>query len=1033
MNCGSVSSPIHNLAFIIHTVNISELSIRRPVLATVMTLVILLFGAIGYMTLGVREYPSVDNPIISVSCSYPGANADVIESQITEVLEQNINGIPGIRSLTSVSQQGSSRITVEFELSVDLETAANDVRDTVSRAQRNLPRDCDPPTVSKADADATPILMVAIQSDKRSLLELSEIADLTVKEQLQTIPEVSSVMIWGEKRYCMRLWLDPVKMSGYAVTPMDVKNALDRENVELPSGSIEGNATELSIRTMGQMHTTEEFNNLVIKEQSGRIIRFSDIGRAELSPRDIKSYMKMNGVPMVGVVVIPQPGANHINIADAVHVRMEQMQKDLPDDVHYDYGFDNTRFIRASISEVESTVYEAFVLVIIIIFLFLRDWRVTLVPCMVIPVSLIGAFFIMYLCGFTINVLSMLAIVLAVGLVVDDAIVMTENIYIRIERGMKPLEAGIDGAKEIFFAVISTTVTLVAVFFPIVFMEGTTGRLFREFSFVVAGSVIISSFAALTFTPMLATKLLVHREEKNWFYRKTEPFFEGMNNGYARLLAAFLRRRWIAIVLMVVAMVSAIWMWMAVPEEMAPLEDRSSITIRTSGPEGVTYEYMRDYTEEINRLADSLMPDAEFITSRVSSGSGNVQITLKDIADRDYSQMEVAEKLARAVRTKTDARAFVQQQSTFGGRRGSMPVQYVLQATSIEKLQEVLPEFLAKVYDNPTFQMADVDLKFSKPEVRLSVNREKANMMGVSTRDIAQTLQYGLSGQRMGYLYMNGKQYEIVGEINRQQRNDPNNLKSIYMRSADGSMIQMENLVDLVESIAPPKLYRYNRFVSATISAGLADGKTIGDGLDEMDKIAGETLDDTFRTALAGDSKEFRESSSSLIFAFALALLLIYLILAAQFESFKDPFVIMLTVPLAICGALIFMLVGEQTMNIFSQIGIIMLIGLVAKNGILIVEFANQRQRSGEDKLTAIREASVQRLRPILMTSASTVLGLLPLMFATGEGCNGRIAMGTAVVGGMLVSTFLTMFIVPAIYAYLSTDLERKRMKSDNA
>ena len=1007
--------------------NISELSIRRPVLATVLTLIILLFGAIGYFTLGVREYPSVDNPIISVSCSYPGANADVIESQITEPLEQNINGIPGIRSLTSVSQQGSSRITVEFELSVDLETAANDVRDKVSRAQRNLPRDCDPPTVSKADADAMPILMVAIQSDKRSLLELSEIADLTVKEQLQTIPEVSSVMIWGEKRYCMRLWLDPVKMSGYSITPMDVKNALDRENVELPSGSIEGNTTELSIRTMGQMHTTEEFNNLVIKEQGGRIIRFSDIGRAELAPRDIKSYMKMNGVPMVGVAVVPQPGANHINIADAVHERMEQMRKDLPEDVHFDYGFDNTKFIRASINEVETTVYEAFVLVIIIIFLFLRDWRVTLVPCIVIPVSLIGAFFIMYLCGFSINVLSMLAIVLSVGLVVDDAIVMTENIYIRIERGMKPFEAGIEGAKEIFFAVISTTVTLVAVFLPIVFMEGTTGRLFREFSFVVAGSVIISSFAALTFTPMLATKLLVRREEKNWFYRKTEPFFEGMNRIYLKWLTAFLRRRWVAIPVMVVALGAAAWMWISVPAEMAPLEDRSSITIRTSGPEGVTYEYMRDYTEDINRLADSLMPDAEFITARVSSGSGNIQITLKDLNERDYSQIDVAERLSKAVRTKTDARAFVQQQSTFGGRRGAMPVQYVLQATNIEKLQEVLPKFMAQVYDNPTFQMADVDLKFSKPEVRLSVNREKANMMGVSTKDIAQTLQYGLSGQRMGYLYMNGKQYEIVGEINRQQRNDPGNLKAIYMRSADGQMIQMENLVDLMESIAPPKLYRYNRFVSATISAGLADGKTIGEGLDEMDKIAKATLDDTFRTALAGDSKEFRESSSSLIFAFALALLLIYLILAAQFESFKDPFVIMLTVPLAVCGALIFMLVGGQTMNIFSQIGIIMLIGLVAKNGILIVEFANQRQKAGEDKMTAIREASAQRLRPILMTSVSTILGLLPLMFATGEGCNGRIAMGTAVVGGMLISTLLTMFVVPAIYSFLSTNLSKKK------
>ena len=1009
--------------------NISELSIRRPVLATVLTLIILLFGAVGYISLGVREYPSVDNPIISVSCSYAGANADVIENQITEPLEQNINGIPGIRSLTSVSQQGSSRITVEFELSVDLETAANDVRDKVSRAQRFLPRDCDPPTVSKADADATPILMVAIQSEKRSLLELSEIADLTVKEQLQTIPEVSSVSIWGEKRYCMRLWLDPIKMSGYGVTPMDVKLALDAENVELPSGSIEGDNVELAIRTLGLMSTTEEFNNLIIKESKGRIVRFSDIGRAELSARDLKSYMKMNGVPMVGVVVIPQPGANHINIAEAVYDRMEKMKKDLPEDVTYNYGFDNTKFIRASINEVKTTVYEAFVLVIIIIFLFLRDWRVTLVPCIVIPVSLIGAFFIMYVMGFSINVLSMLAIVLSVGLVVDDAIVMTENIYIRIERGMRPRAAGIEGAKEIFFAVISTTITLLAVFLPIVFMEGTTGRLFREFSFVVAGSVVISSFAALTITPMLATKILKRRKEQSWFYRKTEPFFTGLNNCYSTSLDFFLRHRYLSIILMIASFVGCVWMWKSVPAEMAPMEDRSSITIRTMGAEGVTYEYMRDYTEEISRMADSIVPDAAFITARVSSGSGNIQITLKDLKERDYSQMDIAEKLSRSVRSKTDARAFVQQQSTFGSRRGGMPIQYVLQTTNIEKLQEILPIFLNKVYDNPTFQMADVDLKFSKPEIQVAINREKANIMGVNTKDIAQTLQYGLSGQRMGYLYLNGKQYEIVGEINRQQRNAPSNLKAIYVRSDKGEMIQMENLVDLIESIAPPKLYRYNRFVSATVSAGLAEGKTIGDGLAEMDKIAESTLDDTFRTALTGDSREFRESSSSLFFAFALALLLIYLILAAQFESFKDPFVIMLTVPLAVCGALIFMLIGGQTMNIFSQIGIIMLVGLVAKNGILIVEFANQRQKSGIEKDEAIRGASVQRLRPILMTSASTVLGLMPLMFAKGEGCNGRIAMGTAVVGGMIISTILTMYIVPAIYSYVSTDITKKEEK----
>ena len=1009
--------------------NISELSIRRPVLSTVMTLIILLFGFIGYNSLGVREYPSVDNPIISVSCSYPGANADVIENQITEPLEQNINGIPGIRSLSSTSSQGSSRITVEFELSVDLETAANDVRDKVSRAQRYLPRDCDPPTVSKADADATPILMVTIGSDKRSLLEISEIADLTVKEQLQTIPDVSSVEIWGEKKYSMRLWIDPIKMAGYGITPMDVKNAVDRENVELPSGSIEGNTMELSIRTLGLMHTADEFNNLIIKEDNNRIIRLSDIGRAELEARDLKSYMKMNGVPMIGIVVIPQPGANHIDIADEVYRRMEMMKKDLPEDVTYQYSFDNTKFIRASINEVKSTVYEAFVLVIIIIFLFLRDWRVTLVPCIVIPVSLIGAFFVMYLAGFSINVLSMLAIVLSVGLVVDDAIVMTENIYIRIERGMSPKEAGIEGSKEIFFAVISTTITLVAVFFPIVFMEGTTGRLFREFSIVVTGSVIISSFAALTFTPMLATKLLVRQEKKNWFYRKTEPFFEGMNNGYSKLLNIFLNKRIWAWPITAVTLGVIFWLWNTIPSEMAPLEDRSRITINTKGPEGVTYEYMRDYAEDITATADSLMPDAEAITTRVWSGSGNIQITLKDLQDRDYSQMEVAEKLSRAVQKKTKARAFVQQQSTFGGRRGGMPVQYVIQATNIEKLEKVLPVFMAKVYESPVFQMADVNLKFSKPEARISINRDKANVMGVSTRDIAQTLQYGLSGQRMGYFYMNGKQYEIVGEINRQQRNKPVDLKSIYIRSGNGEMIQMDNLIELAEGIAPPQLYRYNRFVAATVSAGLAEGKTIGEGLDAMDAIAAEVLDDTFRTALTGESKEYRESSSSLMFAFILALVLIYLILAAQFESFKDPFVIMLTVPLAVGGALIFMHFKDQTMNIYSQIGIIMLIGLVAKNGILIVEFANQKQETGIDKLTAIREASIQRLRPILMTSVSTILGLIPLAFATGEGANGRIAMGISVVGGMLISTFLTMFIVPAVYTYISTNRINKEKK----
>ena len=1007
--------------------NISETSIKRPVLSTVFMLVILLFGMIGYKFLGVREFPSVDQPIISVNVTYPGANADVIMNQITEPLEQNINGIPGIRSLSSVSSQGKSKITVEFELSVDLETAANDVRDKVSRAQRYLPKDCDPPTVSKADADASPIMQIAIRSSKRSLMELSEIAELTVKERLQTIENVSSVDIWGEKRYSMRLWLDPTKMAGYGVTPLDIKEAVDNENVELPAGSIEGNTMELSIRTMGLMHSAEEFNNLIIKQDGNNIVRFKDVGRAELAPEDLRSLLKKNGEPMVIDVIIPQPGANHIEIADEAYERIEQLKKDLPEDVTIEMMYDNTRFIRASISEVESTIYEAFVLVVLIIFFFLRDWRVTLVPVVVIPVSLVGAFFVMYIAGFSINVLTMLAVVLSVGLVVDDAIVMAENIYVRIEQGMSPKKAGIEGSKEIFFAVVSTTITLVSVFLPIVFMEGMTGRLFKEFSIVIAGAVIISAFVALTFTPMLATKILRHRESKGKFYLWTEPFFDGLNRIYAKSLDVFLKRKIWAIPIIVVLFVAIGYFWSTIQSELSPLEDRSMIKVNMRGPEGATFEYIRDYADRIEAIADSIAPEKQDIMTRSWNGGGMLNLILKDIADRDRSQMEIAEQFSQAIKTETKARAFVQQQSTFGGRRGGMPVQYVLQATSLEKLEEYLPAFMERVNASPIFQMTDVDLRFTKPEARITIDRDKASLLEVSTKNIAQTLQYALSGQRIGYYYMNGKQYQILGEINRQQRNTPLDLKSIYVRSDNGAMIQLDNLVTVTEEVAPPELYRYNRFVSATVSCGLNKGYTIGDGLDEMDKIAEEVLDGSFRTALSGESKEFRESSSSLMFAMVLALFLIYLVLAAQFESFKDPLVVMFTVPLAISGALIFMSYSGITMNIFSQIGIIMLIGLVTKNGILIVEFANQRQEAGQSMAEAIRHAATQRLRPILMTSASTILGLLPLVYADGEGAQGRIAMGVAVVGGMLLSTFLTLFIVPAMYSFISTDRKNKK------
>lgn len=1009
--------------------NLSELSIHRPVLATVFVLVIILFGVIGYTSLPVREYPNVDNPIITVTVSYPGANAEVIENQITEPLEQNINGIPGIRSLTSQSSQGRSRITVEFELSVDMETAANDVRDKVSVAQRYLPRDADPPTVSKADADSEPIMQITIESPTRSLLELSEIADLTVKERLQTISDVSAVEIWGEHRYSMRLWLDPVKMAAYGVTPIDVKNALDRENIELPAGSIEGDQIEQSIRTMGLLQSPEDFNNLVIIEDNFRIVRFRDIGYAELDAENRKNILRRNGVPMVSCVIIPQPGANHISIADEARLRVEQMQKDLPSDVKLDFAFDNTRFIRASIYEVQTTVIIAFLLVILVIFVFLRDWHITLIPTLVIPISLIGIFFVMYLAGFSINVLSMLAVVLAVGLVVDDAIVVTENIYKKIEQGMSPRKASIEGSKEIFFAIISTTITLVAIFFPIVFLEGMTGRLFREFSIVIAGAVTISAFVALSFVPMLSSKMLKPKTKRGKWHEKTEAYFDKFNLLYEQMLQRFLARKWLIFPIIIFTALLIVVLWEIIPAEMAPLEDRSQIVLRTSVPEGATFEFTRDYTTRISEIADSVAPERVSNLNIIRSGMGTVRLTLPDIDQRERTQMEIADELSKAVRNETAARTFVQQQPTFGGRRGGMPIQYVLQANNLEKLREFLPPFMEKVNQSPYFQMADVNLKFTKPETQIVIDRDKAAVLGVSTRDIGQTLQYALSGQRMGYFYMNGKQYQILGEINRQQRNTPVDLKAIYLKNKNGQMIQMDNLVKLQETVAPPQIYRYNRFSSATVSAGLAPGYSLGQGLEEMDRIAAEVLDDSFRTTLEGESRNFRESSSSLLFAFGLAILLIFLVLAAQFESFKDPLVIMLSVPLAVFGAMLFMWMFGVTMNIYSQIGIIMLIGLVAKNGILIVEFANQRQESGLSKYEAVMGASVQRLRPILMTSISTILGTLPLAFATGEGANGRIAMGTAVVGGLLIATLLTLFLVPAIYMYLSTDRKIRNEK----
>jgi len=1010
--------------------SLSTISIKRPVLSIVMSLTIMIFGIIGVSFLGVREYPSVDPPIISVRTNYVGANADVILAQITEPLEEAINGISGIKSLTSISNDGNSNITVEFEVGGDMEAAANDVRDRVSRAQRNLPPDVDPPVVTKQDADSQPVILLNVASTQRNLLELSDIATNIFKERLQTIEGVSEVRIWGEKQYAMRLRMDPLLMASYGVTPTDVLTKVQSENVELPSGRIEGSSIELSVRTKSRLSTPEEFNRLIIREESNNVVLFQDIGKAELAPLNERTVLKRNGIPMVAVAISPLPGSNSIEIVDQFYERLEYIKKDLPADIELNIGFDNTQFIRKSISEVQETIALAFLLVVLVIFTFLRDWRTTFIPVLTIPISLIGVFFIMYLMGFSINVLTLLGIVLSIGLVVDDAIVVLENIYTKIEKGETPEKAAEKGAQEIFFAVIATTVALAAVFLPVIFLTGTTGRLFREFGVVVAGAVIISSFVALTMTPMLSSKLLKKREKQNWIYSKTEPFFLWINTKYENGLIRFMKFRWMSLVIIAAMVYGIYFLFGQIPTELAPIEDRGQVRVNLTGPEGATFAYMDRIIDEMTVELMELIPEEEReaiigITSpgfgSASSNSGFFRIVLKDANQRERTQQQIFDDINKYLKGKTAARSFGVQEPSIGDRRAGLPVQYVIQAQTIEKLKDIIPEFMSRVNQSEVFNFGDVNLKFTKPEIEIEIDREKARNIGVSVQEIARTLQLSYSGQRFDYFIMNGKQYQVVGEMQLEDRNEPINLRMLYVRAENGQLIQLDNLVTITERSTPPSLYRFNRFVSATVSAGLAPGQTVGMGLDEMDRIAADVLDETYSTDVSGLSKEYRDSSNSLIFAFIFALILIYLVLSAQFESFMDPLTIMFTVPLAIFGALFSLWLFDFTLNVFSQIGIIMLIGLVTKNGILIVEFANQRKAQGMNIRDAIEGAASARFRPILMTSLSTILGILPIALALGAGAESRVPMGVAVIGGMLISTILTLFVIPGVYTYLTS------------
>ncbi len=1011
--------------------NISELSLRRPVTAIVASIIIMLFGIIGFTFLGVRDYPAIDPPNVNVRTSYPGANADIVETQITEPLEKAINGIAGVKNITSSSSQGTSSINVEFELSSDLEAAANDVRDKVSQAIRSLPDDLDaPPVVSKADASSDPILSMTVQSNTRNQLEVTEYANNNLLERLQTIPGVSSIVIWGEKRYAMRIWMNPSKLSAYGLTPSDVQQALYNQNVELPSGKIAGNATELSVRTFGKLNTEEEFNNVIVKNVGGADIKIKDIGEAVLGPENEESILKESSVPMIALALVPQPGSNYVAISDEFYKRYEQIKKQVPDDITLDIALDQTKFIRKSISEVKETLIIAFILVVLIIYLFFRDWLIAIRPLIDIPVSLIGAFFIMYLCGFTINVLTLLGIVLATGLVVDDGIVVTENIFKKMEAGMNKWQAAKEGSKEIYFAVIATSITIAVVFLPIIFLEGFVGRLFREFGIVVAGAVLISAFVSLTLTPVLNVKMTRKENKHSRFYIFTEPFFRAMENGYRKSLTAFMRLRWLAFVIIAVCFALIYFIGSNIQSELAPLEDRSQFRLSVTAPEGTSFDYMDAYMDKLVQLVLDSVPEKKVVISVTAPGflgsgsvnTGFLRTVLQEPKERKRTQQEIVDIINRNLPRFNEGRAFTLQEQTIAvNRRGGLPVQFVIQNVDFEKIKAQLPVFLDEANKNPTFQGVDVDLKFNKPELRIMIDRLKASNLGVNIQVISEALQLALSNRRIGYFTRSGKQYQVIGQVARNDRDDPADLKNIFVRNSNGVSISLDNLVTIEEESTPPVIYHFNRYKSATISAGLAPGKTVGDGIKAMQGIAAKVLDDSFSTALTGTSRDFAESSSNTAFAFILALVLIYLVLSAQFESFVDPFVIMITVPLALAGALLSLWLFNQTLNIFSQIGMIMLIGLVTKNGILIVEFANQKLLQGQKKIPAAIDAATARLRPILMTSLAMSLGALPLALSLGDASTSRIPLGIVIVGGIMFSLILTLYVIPAMYSYLSS------------
>ena len=1005
-----------------------EVSIKRPVLATVMSLAIILIGAITFLRLPVREYPNIDAPVVSVRTVYPGASAEIMESQVSQPLEDSLAGIEGIRTIKSVSREEVSQITVEFLLERDVDSAANDVRDRVARVRGQLPGETKDPVVAKIEADAQAIMWLALSSERHSPLEITDYADRVIVDRLQALSGVASVIIGGERRYAMRLWLDRDRMAAYGLTPQDVENALNRQNIELPSGRIESRQREFTVLTESDLRAPEQFNDLILRETNGYPIRLRDIGYAEVGAADERNAVRVNGNPSVGLGVVKQSTANTLSVAQSVRALLPGITANLPDGMKIQIGYDGSIFIEKSIEAVYRTMIEALALVVVVIFVFLRNWRATLIPFVTIPVSLIGSFAFLYALGFTINTLTLLGLVLAIGLVVDDAIVVLENIHRHIEQGMPPFKAALHGSKEIAFAVVAMTVTLAAVFTPLAFMTGNTGRLFTEFAFTVAAAVLVSGFTALTLTPMMCSKLLRHERKHNWLFLASERFFEAMNRGYRAALVWALDWRWLVVALFFATGAGAVWLFLHLKSELSPLEDRGTIIGVIVAPEGATLAYTDGYARQLEQFY-KVVPEVVSYFSFVAPGlekpnpvnSALSFVRLKPWEERRRKQQDIAKELApKMFGGLPGVLAFPINPPSLGQSFRNPAVQFVIQANSYAELQKMVDQVMAKGRQYPGMANMDTDLRLNKPQLSVVLKRDKIAAVGVDVEDIGRTLETLLGGRQVTRFKQEGQQYDVIVQLKGQDREQPTDLTAIFVRGRDGKLAQLSNLVEVRETVAPKELNHFNRLRAAVISANIAPGYTLGEALAFMDRTVGETLGDSAQTALDGQSREFRESGASLYVTFVLALLFIYLVLSAQFESFVSPFVIMLTVPLAVTGALLALFLTGGTLNVYSQIGLVMLVGLITKNGILIVEFANQLRLTGLDRQAAVLEAATLRLRPILMTTLATILGAIPLALAVGAGAESRQQIGWVIVGGLLLGTLLTLSVVPVAYTLLA-------------